>query len=85
METEYNCIDIYANPSSYPNPNSNTNPNPITLTLTLAQTLTLKQWRSKGGKGGHAPWGAGLGGAAAHFLQSYLKTCFKQKFRPKYT
>jgi len=29
------------------------------------------QWRSKGGKWGHAPWDAGLGGATAHFLQSF--------------
>jgi len=32
------------------------------------------------GKWRHAPWGAGLGGATAHILQS----AFKQKFRPKY-
>jgi len=25
------------------------------------------QWRSKGSKWGHVPWGAGLGGATAHF------------------
>jgi len=42
-----------------------------------------KQWRSKGGKWRHAPWGAGLGGALAHFC-SNLKTHFMQKFRPKY-
>jgi len=30
------------------------------------------QWRSKGGgKWGHAPRGAGLGGASAHILQSF--------------
>jgi len=33
------------------------------------------QWRSKGGKWGHAPWGAGLGGAPVYFLQSF-KTVF---------
>jgi len=26
-----------------------------------------------GGKWGHAPWGAGLGGATAHFLQSFKR------------
>jgi len=33
---------------------------------------TLGQWRSKGGgsKWGHVPWGSGLAGATAHFLQS---------------
>jgi len=29
------------------------------------------QWHSKGRKWGHAPWGANLGGAPAHFLQSF--------------
>jgi len=36
--------------------------------------LHYNQWRSKGGRGGkwgHAPWGAGHGGAPAHFLQSF--------------
>jgi len=28
----------------------------------------LGQWRSKGGKWGHAPWGAGFGGATAQFF-----------------
>jgi len=31
---------------------------------------------ARGGKWGHAPWGAGLGGASAHFLQSF-KNAFK--------
>jgi len=30
------------------------------------------QWRSKAGNGGHAPRGAGLEGASAHFLQQIL-------------
>jgi len=30
---------------------------------------SFAQWCSKGGKWGHAPWDAGLGGATAHFLQ----------------
>jgi len=33
--------------------------------------IGLLQWRSKGGKWGHAPWGECLGGATAHFLQSF--------------
>jgi len=40
--------------------------------------FTLYQWRSKGGgvgKWGHAPRGAGIRGALAHFLHS-----FKNKF-----
>jgi len=40
--------------------------------LLLQQCL---QCRSKGGKWGQAPWSAGLGGAPAHFLQSF-KTAF---------
>jgi len=40
------------------------------------QVNTANQWRSKGGgKSKHAPWGAGLEGATAHFLQSF-ETCF---------
>jgi len=35
-------------------------------------TCLFAQWRSKGG---HAPWGAGFGGAPAHFLQA-LKNMF---------
>jgi len=35
---------------------------------TRQEIVELKQWRSKGG---HAPRGAGLGGAPAHFLQSF--------------
>jgi len=41
---------------------------PKTRVLTLYRSGG--QWRSKGGKWGHAPWSAGLGGAPAHFLQS---------------
>jgi len=40
--------------------------------LGLGLGLGLGQWRSKWG---HAPWGAGFGGASAHFLQSF-KTAF---------
>jgi len=37
------------------------------------------QWRSKGGgQVGHAPRGAGLGGASAHFFQSF-KNAFQAK------
>jgi len=43
---------------------------------------SLKHSDVAGGKWGHAPRGAGLGGASVHFC-SHLKTCFKQKFRPK--
>jgi len=32
----------------------------------IPHSLLVTQWRSKGGK-----WGAGLGGATAHFLQSF--------------
>jgi len=35
------------------------------------------------GQGGHAPWGAGLEGATAHFC-SHFKRVFKQIYRPKY-
>jgi len=41
------------------------------------------QWRSKGGKWGHAPWSAGLG-AQQHTLCSHFRHVFKLKFRPKY-
>jgi len=48
---------------------------PILLAETLSTLLfsyqTGNQWRSKGGKWGHAPRGAGLGGAPTHFLQSF--------------
>jgi len=39
----------------------------------LSYLVRLDQWRSKGGGGkwGHAPWGAGLGDATAHFMQSF--------------
>jgi len=38
---------------------------------TTAMVLKI-QWRSKeGGMCGHAPWGAGLEGASALFLQSF--------------
>jgi len=55
-------------------------------TNAIANCITIIQWRSKGGggEGGHAPRGAGLGGASTRFLQSF-KTRFKQKFRLKYT
>jgi len=41
----------------------------------------------RGGKWGHVPRSAGLGGAstAQHTLFNHLKTSFKQKFKPKYT
>jgi len=59
---------------------------PILVAATLSRLLfsyqTGYQWRSKGGKRGHAPRVAGLGGAPTHFC-SHFKTPFKQKFRPK--
>jgi len=42
--------------------------------IITAEKEILGQWRSKGGVGwqvGHAPWGAGLGGASARFLHSF--------------
>jgi len=36
----------------------------------LFQLMFCFQWRSKGGKWGHALWSASLEGATAHFLES---------------
>jgi len=36
------------------------------------------------GKWGHAPQGAGLGGASTHFIQTFKKRYFQQKFGSKY-
>jgi len=36
------------------------------------------------GKWEHASRVAGLGGASTHFIQTFEKCVFKQKFRPKY-
>jgi len=46
------------------------------MVLTLNGVARKNKW-------GHAPRGTGLGSASAYFC-SHLKTCFKQKFRPKY-
>jgi len=37
-----------------------------------------------GGKWGHAPRGAGLGGSSTHFIQTFKERVFQQKFWPKY-
>jgi len=37
------------------------------------------------GKWGHAPRGEGLEGASTHFIQTFKKRVFQQKFGPKYS
>jgi len=36
-----------------------------------------------GGKWGHAPSSASLGGASTHVIQTFKERVFQQKFRPK--
>jgi len=53
--------------------------------------ITLSGVAGGGGGGGagpggwgHEPRGAGLGDASTHFIQTFKKRIFQQKFRPKY-
>jgi len=44
----------------------------------------VAQWRKQGGgKCGYAPRGAGLVDASPHFIHTFKKRVFQQKFRPK--
>jgi len=46
--------------------------------------LSVAQEAQQGGKCGHAPRGAGLGGVSIHFIQTFKKRVFLQKLREKY-
>jgi len=57
---------------------------PTPLAVCFRISKKSRSEAQEGGKWGHAPWSAGLEDASTHFIQTFKKLVFQQKFRPKY-